>query len=158
MAKRERILSEKVQGLDTFNRLRSILGKAVFSKSGEPVGKVIDVLTDNTRYVGVLIKSNGTIFVDKEYIKNDTQDSIILSIEPITQMIGKQVIDSEGRRLGKVMDISRSSTKNDYTAIIVKKSIISRKVSIPKKEVDVARKNIILNTAYDIRPEYNTKI
>lgn len=155
---RERILSENLTRLDNKKRLKSILGKKVYSKRGEIVGTVVDVLTNNSRYVGILVNSKRKIFIDKDYIQNDAEDSVILSIEPVTQLIGKEVIDCEGKRLGKVIDVSRPSHKNDYAALIVKKSIISGKKSIPKREVAVAQKNIILNTAYDIRTDYDTKI
>lgn len=73
---------------------------------------------------------------------------IILDIDPVIMLIGKEVFDDEGNKIGKVVDLDRKDYDNDYKSIIVKKHFFSKPLSIPKRDIDVIEKNIILNTSY----------
>lgn len=149
MKRKERIISSKTTTLDETKSLVSLLGKRVLSKSGEITGKITDVITTNEKIIGIMVTGSQKQFIGKEFFKYDAEDSIILTIDPVTLMIGKQVFDSEGKKLGNVIDIKRENADNNYTAIIIKKTLISKKILIPKKHIEVARKNILLNVPYE---------
>ena len=99
--------------------------------------------------VGVLIKSNQKVFIGKEFFKSDTDDAIMLKIDPVVGLIGKQVYDSTGKRLGKVVGVKRKGTGNSYSEILVKKAFYRKAFSIPKNEIEIAKKNVILNKEYE---------
>ena len=68
----------------------------------------------------------------------------MLKIEPVTNLIGRQVFDSKGKRVGKVVEVIRKGTGNVYSELRVKKNIYSWSKHIPKKDIAVAKKSIIL--------------
>ena len=72
----------------------------------------------------------------------------MLKIEPVTNLIGKQVFDAVGKRIGSVSDVKRKTKSNNYTDLIVKKAIYRKAIAVPKKDIDVAKKNIILKKEY----------
>ena len=104
--KKERIISSKIKSLESTKSLASLMGKRVLSKSGEIAGKITDVITTNEKIIGIIISGNQRQFIGKEFFKYDTEDSILLTIDPVTLMIGKQVFDNEGKKLGIVTDLA----------------------------------------------------
>lgn len=144
-----KLISRKLRGLDGTKQIDFYLKKPVISKSGEHVGKVYDIVFKNGFIEGILVSGKKKIFVGKEYFSINPKQHIILSIEPVTNMIGKQVFDSTGKMIGKVKDILRKSNANIYYEIKVKGSFFKRSFNIPKKEVGVAKKSIILKYPYE---------
>ncbi|MGM5479898.1 MAG: PRC-barrel domain-containing protein [Nanobdellota archaeon] len=132
--------------------LRFYLGKKVYSKSGDLVGTVSDIiLSPKHSLKGLMVKNKklSTIFIGKEYIKDLTPISIMLQIDPVLLLIGKYVFDADGKKLGKVIDLKRETESNTYEAIIIKKKPFSKPETIKKEFIDVAKKNIILSTTHN---------
>ena len=123
--------------------IKRLIGRRVVAKSGKTVGNVKDVLMQDYAVQGILA---GGLFIDKQYILN-TQQSIMLSIEPVTFLLGKLVYDADGKKLGKVVGIVRSGA-NDYTELEVKKNIISKPINIPKQDIETTKENILLKTVW----------
>ena len=142
------IISSRVKQIDNTTSLNDLIGRKVFSRSGEYVGKVKDFLTRENELLGMLVKGTQTVFIDKEHFTLTSGDMIMLAIEPVTNTIGKQVIDSDGRILGKVVALERKSLQNTYSALTVKRHMYAKPMSIPKAQVSVAKKNVILKIAY----------
>lgn len=142
------IISKKVKTLEKANRFARYMNSKVYSKSGEYIGKVYDVVFDKVRILGVLVAGKKRIFIDKQFIGKISEDAIVLNIEPVTSMIGKQVYDAEGKKIGTVSGLQRKSNANTFSDILVKRAIYRRAFSIDKKEIGVAKKNIILKRAY----------
>ena len=142
------IISKKVLNITSMKKLTYYLGKKVFSKSGEYSGKIIDVFLNKGNLSGILIRGKEKYFLDKEFFTSDTGDAVLISIDPVVNAIGKEVFDSEGRKLGKVIGMDRKNTDNDYTFMIVKKHALSAPFSVPKAHVEVCKKNVILNKEY----------
>jgi len=138
------IVSSRTKKIENTGRYSSYMGKKVYSKTGELVGSVYDIVIKNDCMAGVLYKGNSRVFMGKEFFKSDTADAIMLKIEPVTGLIGKQVFDSTGKRVGKVVELKRKSTANSYEELRVKKAFYLSSVFIPKKLIAVAKKNIIL--------------
>lgn len=137
------VISSKTKKLEHTNSFSSYIGKKAYSKSGELIGKVDDVIMKDDVMKGILIK-NKKVFIGKEFFKYYTKEAIMLKIEPVTNLIGKQVFDSKGKRVGKVMEVIRKGTGNVYSELRVKKNIYSWSKHIPKKDIAVAKKSIIL--------------
>ncbi len=143
------VVSSKTKKLDKTRMFSSYIGKRVYSKKGMFVGIVLDVILKDGSMIGVLVKANKKIFIGKEFFKSDTENAIMLKIDPVTEIIGKTVYDSTGKRLGKVVGLKRKTTGNNYSELLVKKAVYKKAFSIPKKEVEVAKKSVILNNVYE---------
>jgi len=140
-SKKIEVISTKTKKLEGTNSFSSYIGKKVYSKSGELVGSVKDVVMKNDIMLGVIVKK---IFIGKEFFKSYTEDAIMLGIDLITNLLGKQVFDSTGKRIGKVVELKRRGTGNSYNELRVKKNIYSRSAFINKKDIKIAKKNVIL--------------
>lgn len=129
--------------------LQSVLGKKVYSKSGEYVGKIIDVLAHKRTISAVHVKKPRTeCMLDVNFIQSESQKTIMLSIDPVVLLLRKTVYDKAGKKLGKVIDIVKKG-ENDPKELIVKKSIFSRPITVSGSDIDVAKANILLKKTYE---------
>ena len=138
-------ISDRINTLDASLTAKYYLGKQVLSRSGEKVGRVTDVVIHRHTFTGLLIKK---LFIDSQFIQSVADDAVMLSIEPVVLMRGKTVFDADGREIGKVREVVRRHTGNDYESLIVKKGLFRKPITVPKAHVKTAAKNIILNTSY----------
>jgi len=58
------------------------------------------------------------------------------------------VFDADGKKLGKVVDVVRKDETNSMEALMVRKNFYSRQVRVPKNDIEVSKKNIILKKVY----------
>ena len=142
------LLSKRLNTIDNTLSVHDYLGKKVYSVSGDYVGRVTDFLLYQDTFAGIIISGTKKVYIDKDYCEAGTVENILLKIDPIILLKGKIVFDSEGKRLGKVVGIERTTVRNNCDSIVIKKNIFSKPVHIPYSEVDTAKKNIILNKAY----------
>ena len=147
-SKKTKIISNRLKKVDHLKRFTSYIGKKVYSKSGEYIGKVCDLLFRDDRFLGILIDRRN-VFIGREFFGGESEKRIMLKIEPVTNLIGKQVFGATGKKIGKISDIKRKSNSNNYTDLWVKKSIYRKSFTVPKKDIDVAKKNIILKKEYE---------
>lgn len=148
--KRISILSNKVETLNGHQSLNSLVGKKVYSKSGDHIGKVKDVLYLNTQISGITVWMGlRKLFIDREFFGDSPDDVLFLTIDPIFLLMGKQVFDVNGRLLGKVSAIKRNSTKNLFNSLIVKKNIISKPLEVKHSDIQTMKVNIILNISIE---------
>ena len=147
--KKVQIISPRVKKILENQSVKHYLGKNIVSKSGDIVGKVKDVIIGNYELEGIIFDKNFlTTFVDKRFIK-EISNSVMLSIDPVTSLKGKYVFDANGKKLGKIIRINRKGTSNSFTELIVKKRAYSKKIEIPKKDVLIMKKIVILNKSYE---------
>lgn len=137
------VISSRIKKLDKINKFSSYINKKVYSKSGELLGDVADVMMKEDCMVGVMIRGR-RLFIGKEFFKSYINDAIMLKIEPVTNLIGKQIFDSKGKRVGKIVEVMRKGTGNSYYELRVKKNIYTRSIYIPKKAIAIAKKTVIL--------------
>lgn len=149
LSKRTKVLSTKITPESSLIGARSYLGIKVFSKSGYRIGRVKDIALKNDRVAGFLVQGKKEIFVDKEYVASESENAIVLSTDPVIDLIGKQVFDSQGTKVGKVIDLDRQTNANNFKALIVKHRIYSKPILIPKEDVEVSKENIILNKKFE---------
>ena len=146
--KKVKIISSKLKKVDHLKKFSSYIGKNVYSKTGEFLGRVKDLLFKEECFLGILLDRK-RLFIGKEFLGHESEKGIVLKIDPVTSLLGKQVFDAVGKRIGVVSDIKRKTNSNSYTHLMVKKAIYRRAFEIPKKDVDVAKKSIILKKAYE---------
>jgi sporulation protein YlmC with PRC-barrel domain len=140
------IISTKIKSIDKLKTLRSYLGKTVISKSGEPVGKIVDIIAKDDVLAGMIL--SGDIFIDKEFIESDSGEALMLSIDPITSIVGMVVFDADARKIGKVIGLERKANTNSFTGLIVKKRIYTKPFIVPKQDINTFKKNVVLRKVY----------
>lgn len=128
---------------------RSYIGKAVISKSGDSVGKIYDIAFSKSTMEGVVVvRKLSKFFIDKKFLNAVSDKTVMLSINPVVMLLGKQVFDADGKKLGKVAGLARKGSTNNFDALIVKKNLYSKQFKVPKADIKVSKKNIILNKVY----------
>lgn len=148
--KHSKVISNRQINFDLDNKLKKIHGRKVIAANGEVVGKVKSIIGNYNKIEGILVKRNNILtFVDYIHIQDLYSKSVMLKINPISRILGMQVFDAEGKKLGRVVDFIQVDNKNEFSEIIVKKGIFNRRLTIPAKSIEVAHKNIILSTIHD---------
>lgn len=145
-----RIFTPKKQKPDISERIKEIIGKKVLGKNGEVVGKVKDIVMHEETIEGIIVSKGITkYFLDYQYIEDLYADSVLLNINPAMRYIKMQVFDAQGKKLGKVVDITQKDATNLIESIVVKKNLFSKHRIVPTKDIEVSDKNIILKSNYD---------
>ena len=143
-------ISRGTKDPNKMNNLRSYLGRRVRSKSGESLGGIYDILFMGDKVEGYVVsKRLSKLFVGKEFFSSFSKKTAMLSIDPVILLIGKQVFDADGKKLGKVVRVERKSSSNDYESLVVRRNFFSRGIEVQKKDIDVSKKNIILKVIYE---------
>ncbi|MBR9691879.1 hypothetical protein GOV06_03765 [Candidatus Woesearchaeota archaeon] len=147
--KKIEIFTPRKEDVSKFNSVMGYIKKKIVSKSGEVMGEVKDVLFTAKGVKGIIGgKLLSKFYIDSAYF-NSVDGKIMLSIDPVMLLVGKDVFDADGRLLGKVIDVVRKSKLNNFKSIIVKRKFYSKGVEIPKSEIKTSKKNIILNKVYE---------
>lgn len=146
MEKQKFTIADQAIKLD--DRAKMYLTKKVYTLSGNKLGTVKDILFANGKITSLLIKGRNENIIDFKHIKPEINDRIMLSIDPISLLLGKTVFDKEGKKLGKVKSINQIDNKNEFTEMTVKRNIFTRSQIIKAAEIETLKENIILNTEY----------
>ena len=143
-------ISTKTKTPDSMDSVRNWVGKHVISKSGDVIGKVQDFKFLKNTITGIVVmKKLSRIYLGIEFVSAVSQDSVMLSIDPVTMLIGKKVFDVDGKDMGKLVQLVRKGNNNSFEAIIVKRKFYSKGIKIPKADVEISKKNLILKKAYE---------
>ncbi|MBW2977709.1 hypothetical protein KY331_02585 [Candidatus Woesearchaeota archaeon] len=143
------IISPKYGSILKFDSMKRYLKKKVVSKSGEAIGKTKDVLFDKSGVKGIIVAKRifKKFYLDSFYFSS-VQDKIMLSIDPAILLAGKLVFDADGKKLGKVIRVIRRDNTNNFQKLLIKRKIYSKAKEVPKIDIDVMKKNIILKKVY----------
>lgn len=152
MAGKKRIVAISAKSRDTsrMNYFRSHIGKKIITKSGDTFGRVFDIAFSGNTVTGIIVgRRLSKLFVGKEFVSSISSGSIMLSIDPVVMLVGKQVFDADGKKIGKVVKLVRKGSSNSFSAIIVKRKIYSKGIKVPASDIEVSKKNIILKKKYE---------
>lgn len=120
----------------------------VITRSGEIIGHVSEVRLNGFSVEGIVVErlfKMHSVFIDKSLIKVFNQNEILLKINPVTELIGIKVYDGSGRKLGKIQKVIRNNNKNDFTSLVVKDGFFKRPLLVDRSQIEIMKKNIILN-------------
>jgi len=147
------VISKSGNDLTKEPNITKLLGKKVLTKSGFILGNVKEVLFDQKSYSidGIVAQKyplfSKKIYIGKEYFQSISEKAVILSIEPAILFIGKKVVDSEGKVLGKAKEIIRQDNSNSVKEIVVKK-FLRKSIRIKPSDVKLWGKSIILKDSF----------
>lgn len=151
ITKGERLIEESLS-------LRDLLKIRVLSRSGYVVGKVSQIRICPTKrsIEGVLVSTGifkRPIYIGVSYIRLISSESFILNIDPSVLLVNRTVIDSDGKKVGKVKEVKRKGHFNDIEELMVG-SPLRKNVSINISEIRSLGENIVLNSAHNEKKEY----
>lgn len=138
--------------------LRKLIGKKVISKGGQIIGKISKIMVNqkNSQLEGVFIKRqflSKPIYIGRSYFSNLSYEAVILNIELTILLKGKKVVDSNGKIIGKVVEVLRKDSTNDLKGVVVK-SLFSRRFIVPRSGIKSIGNSIILKSRHNAQKKY----
>ena len=148
-------------GIEATTPAGDIIGTHVLTPRGAVVGRIRDLHLDldKLKVLGVTIKPGmfkkpvyiGAGFIDRLGIRGTK-----LSVTPTFLLVGKKVITSDGKILGKVVGVLRKDHTVDIRGLcIVRRFFLKR--YLPYTTVKHEKRNILLNIDYGSAKKQLTK-
>ncbi len=146
----DKITTNDVNPEDEFS-LKKLVGKKIISKSGRIVGTVQDIIIKNYSIIGIITTRSfaSPLFIDKIYFDSFKEDAIILKIDPVTCIVGLNVFDKNGRKLGKVTNIIRETNNNEFSEFFVNQGPLKKELNFKHMDIETISQNVILNIEFD---------
>jgi sporulation protein YlmC with PRC-barrel domain len=128
---------------------QDVAGQKVIDNSGKNIGTIRSIHFDPKTLMiqGVTIDNGlfkGKDYVGVNYISSLTQEGAVLNTIPLTQYIGMEVFDSEGKRVGTVKEVSRVKKTNNLLSLTIDRGIMMEDKIVTYSAVKEVGKNIVL--------------
>ena len=127
-----------------------ILGKDVIDSDGIFVGVIERVLIDPSRlkFLGIgidrgILKKG--LLIGKGYIGRIAENAIFLKIKVPYEIVGMEVFDNVGAKVGKVSEVKLSGKRSSIKSIKVKNGLFRKEIEIPFESIDSIGYGVILN-------------
>ena len=103
-------------------KMEDILNKKVLAKDGKKLGKIRSIqINPNTLTIEGILVDTGMFdidqYFDKNYIGVLNTEGAVLKIVPSTEIVNLKVYDSNGKEVGKVLEVQRSKLTNKLISI-----------------------------------------
>ncbi|MFZ0183315.1 MAG: PRC-barrel domain-containing protein [Nitrosotalea sp.] len=129
-------------------------GKKVVDREGIEYGKVkhVHINSDTLEVVGITVHKglHKDHFLSRDYIDRFTEESVLLSSAPIR--IDSQVVDIDGRKIGKIKRLHMNTETNELESIEVSDGLIGSRIFRTSEIWGVGEKVILRQT----KDEYKT--
>jgi sporulation protein YlmC with PRC-barrel domain len=123
-------------------------GKKVIDREGIEYGKVkhVHINTDTLEVVGITVHKglHKDHFLSRDYIDRFTEESVLLSSAPIR--VDSQVVDIDGRKIGKIKRLHMASDTNELESIEVSDGLIGSRIFRTSEIWGVGEKVILRQT------------
>jgi len=123
-------------------------GKKVIDREGIEYGKVkhIHINPDTLEVVGITVHKglHKDHFLSRDYIDRFTEESVLLSSAPIR--IDSQVVDIDGRKIGKIKRLHMNTDTNELESIEVSDGLIGSRIFRTSEIWGVGEKVILRQT------------
>ena len=123
-------------------------GKKVIDREGIEYGKVkhIHINSDTLEVVGITVHKglHKDHFLSRDYIDRFTEESVLLSSAPIR--IDSQVVDIDGRKIGKIKKLHMNTDTNELESIEVSDGLIGSRIFRTSEIWGVGEKVILRQT------------
>jgi len=130
-----------------------VIGKNVISRDGRRLGTIqaIHIHPTDLTVEGIRVK-RGMLqtddYIGREYIQSLTQSGAVLKILPVKEMMGLDVFDMNGRKVGKIKAISRSKKTNSIVSFTVERGFRKKDAEFSGKDIKEVGKGVILKVPY----------
>ncbi len=123
-------------------------GKKVIDREGIEYGKVkhIHINSDTLEVVGITVHKglHKDHFLSRDYIDRFTEESVLLSSAPIR--IDSQVVDIDGRKIGKIKRLHMNTDTNELESIEVSDGLVGSRIFRTSEIWGVGEKVILRQT------------
>ena len=123
-------------------------GKKVIDREGIEYGKVkhVHINSDTLEVVGITVHKglHKDHFLSRDYIDRFTEESVLLSSAPIR--IDSQVVDIDGRKIGKIKRLHMNTDTNELESIEVSDGLIGSRIFRTSEIWGVGEKVILRQT------------
>jgi sporulation protein YlmC with PRC-barrel domain len=128
----------------------AVLGRKVLGKNGEKIGDVAGLYIDSKKLTIEGIRVDKGVFkfdhyIGNNYIETISDEGVILNITPLDEFVGKKVIDSAGKELGKVKQIKRIGPTDEPMSFVISSGIGKDDLVIKENQVKEMGEAIMLN-------------
>ncbi len=128
----------------------AVLGRKVLAKNGEKIGDVAGLYIDPKNLTIEGIRVDKGVFKFDHYIGNNfietiSDEGVILNITPLDEFVGKKVVDSAGKELGKVKQIKRIGPTNEPLSFVIGRGIGRDDLVIREDKVKEMGESVMLN-------------
>jgi sporulation protein YlmC with PRC-barrel domain len=128
----------------------AVLGRKVLGKNGEKIGDVAGLYIDPKKLNIEGIRVDKGVFkfdhyIGNNYIETISDKGVILNITPLDEFVGKRVIDSAGKELGKVKQIKRIGPTNEPISFVISRGIGKDDLVLKEDQVKEMGEAIMLN-------------
>lgn len=123
-------------------------GKKVIDREGIQYGKVkhVHINSDTLEVVGITVHKglHKDHFLSRDYIDRFTEESVLLSSAPIR--IDSQVVDIDGRKLGKIKRLHMNTDTNELESIEISEGLTGSRIFHTSEIWGVGEKIILRQT------------
>jgi sporulation protein YlmC with PRC-barrel domain len=111
-------ITSKEKALENTLDVKKLLGLRVITRSGFVLGKVkqIRINEPKVKIEGIVV-SRGffkkPVYLGLSYIRKVSSESFILKIDPVILFRGRKIIDSRGKKFGKIKRVVRKENSNE---------------------------------------------
>jgi sporulation protein YlmC with PRC-barrel domain len=118
-------IKHKSLPIDKTVDIKDVVGKKVLTNDGKKIGKVksVHLHPSDLTIEGIKVDPGwfeADHYVGENYIEKMTDDAVILNMTPVTEYLGMEVHDSDGKKVGTVKAVNRSKKTNKLMSIVVK--------------------------------------
>ena len=144
-------MSTKLEGMpENLTTADKFRGKKVVDREGIQYGKVkhIHIHPDTLRVSGVTIHEgfHRDYYLSKDYFDKFTENTLLLNIPPVRPKI--QVVDIDGKKIGKVKKLHRHPDTNELESVEVSDGLLHSKI-LSKTEIWGVGEKVILKVTKD---------
>lgn len=146
-------IKHKSKPLEKTVEISKILGKDVISKDGKRLGTIenVHIHPTNLTVEGIRVKRGMFAmddYIGKNYIQSLTQSGAVLKILPVKDMMGLEVFDMNGKRIGKIKTITRSKKTNTIVSFTVERGFRKKDAAFSGKDIKEVGKGVILKVPF----------
>lgn len=151
-----RTVTKKEASIEDTINLRRLIGKRVLSEGGAIVGRISEVRVDPEGFEleGVVVSRGfeSPIYIGKSYFAKLSNYSVILNTELSVLLNGRKVLTTDGKVIGKIIEINRKGTTNDIESILVGRWW--KKYLIPVSDIKQIGNSVLIKTRHDEAKNY----
>ena len=105
-------------------KISEIVGEKVLSKDGSEFGHVKEIHLDPEDFTieGISVVRGlfkESVYIGKDYIKSLNRQGAMLTIIPVKDLTGKDVINDEGVKVGEVKTVNMMNKTNNIESVVI---------------------------------------
>ena len=147
------VIKHKSKPLEKTVPVSKIIRKNVISRDGKRLGTIeeIHIHPANLTVEGIRVK-RGIMqtddYIGRGYIQSLTQSGAVLKILPVKDMMGLEVYDVNGKKVGKIKSIMRSKKTNSIVSFMVERGFMKEDAQFSGKDIGEVGKGVILRIPF----------